>query len=129
LFALPALLPAQSYTASIRGVVTVASQGALPPAKITVIDVDRNTQRATVTDAAGRYVVTALPPGNYTLTAEASGFNKYSRGPFELLDYRSLNIDIFGVLMGQPHGVRGLGFEPEVAGSIWELSQRCPLAA
>lgn len=94
LLTLPALLPAQSYTASIRGVVTDASQGAIPTAKITVVDVDRNTQHATVTDAAGRYVVTALPPGNYTLTAEAPGFNKYSRGPFELLVQQQATIDL-----------------------------------
>jgi uncharacterized surface anchored protein len=75
-FAFSALLFAQSYTASIRGVVTDASQAALPGAKVTVTDVRRNTQQSTVADTAGRYVITALPPGNYRLGVEATGFNK-----------------------------------------------------
>jgi len=66
----------QSYTASIRGTVTDASGAAVPGAKVTVTESERNIPRTTVTDEAGRYVVTALPPGKYTLSVEASGFKK-----------------------------------------------------
>ena len=67
LFAVAALALGQSFTAAIRGVVSDSSQAAVPDAKITVTDVDRNVQHEAVSDNAGRYVVTALPPGRYTL--------------------------------------------------------------
>ena len=47
IFFLPALIWAQSYTASIRGIVTDATQAAVPAATITVTDVDRNLKRTT----------------------------------------------------------------------------------
>jgi len=50
LMLLPALLLAQSYTASVRGVVTDTSQSAVPDAKVVVTDVNRNTTRSAVPD-------------------------------------------------------------------------------
>src|SRR3954463_7556453 len=81
---LPALLLAQSYTASVRGVVTDSSQAAMPGAKVVVTDVSRNIAHSATTDTSGRYVITALPPGSYELTVEASGFNKYLQPAFDL---------------------------------------------
>src|SRR5438552_16521800 len=63
-----------SYTAAVRGVVTDASGGAIPGAIVTVMESDRNVPHTVTTDSAGRYVVTALPPGQYTLSVELSGF-------------------------------------------------------
>ncbi|MGH9697805.1 MAG: carboxypeptidase-like regulatory domain-containing protein [Bryobacteraceae bacterium] len=91
---MPVLLNAQSYTASIRGVVTDASQAPLPAAKVTVTDADRNTSQTATSDNAGRYVVTSLPPGHYTLAVEASGFKKYERSVFELQVQQQATIDV-----------------------------------
>src|SRR6266511_1057512 len=74
--ALPTLLFGQSFTASVRGVVTDSAQAAVPAAKVTVTNVDRNLEHKAQTDAMGRYVIIALPPGAYTLSAEAAGFQK-----------------------------------------------------
>src|SRR5262245_58449829 len=84
LLLLPAVLVAQSYTASVRGVVTDSSQASVPDAKVIVTDVNRNTTHSAMTDSSGRYVITALPPGSYELTAEAAGFNKHSQSVFAL---------------------------------------------
>jgi hypothetical protein len=81
---LPGLLSAQSFTASIRGVVTDNSKSAIPGAKVTVTNVNRNTSQTAVTDGSGRYVITALPPGEYKLAIEASGFARYERSAFQL---------------------------------------------
>ena len=81
---LAAVLWAQSYTASVRGLVTDASGAAIPGARIVIQDVNRNTEFVTVSDAVGRYVVTNLPPSSYMLTAEAAGFKRSVIGPFTL---------------------------------------------
>src|SRR5213083_1000967 len=91
---LPALMLGQSFTASVRGVVTDASHSAIPDAKVTVTDVDRNASHKVTTDASGRYVFTALPPGNYSLDVDASGFSKYSRGAFPLQVQQQATIDV-----------------------------------
>ncbi len=83
-----------SYTAAVRGVVTDTSGAAIPGAAVTITESDQNVPHATVTDAAGRYVMTALPPGNYTLTVEAKGFNKYigSAFPLNVQQQATLNV-------------------------------------
>ena len=60
-------------------VVTDRSGAAIAGAKIAITETERNVPHAVVTDEAGRYAVTALPPGSYTLTVEAPGFKKYSQ--------------------------------------------------
>lgn len=74
----------QSYTAAVRGVVTDSTGASVPGAKVTVIEVERNVPHATTTDEVGRYFITALPPGSYTLTVEASGFRKHTQTGFSL---------------------------------------------
>lgn len=84
----------QSYTASVRGAVTDASGAAVPGAKVVVTESDRGVQHTTVTDSLGRYVVTALPPGNYTLSVEASGFRKHVQASFPLTVQQQATIDV-----------------------------------
>ncbi len=84
----------QTYTAAVRGVVTDASGASVPRAGVSIVDADRNVVHRTVTDEAGRYVVTALPPGNYTVTVEATGFKKYVRGPFPLSVQQQATVDV-----------------------------------
>jgi Carboxypeptidase regulatory-like domain/TonB dependent receptor len=94
LIALPALALAQSFTASVRGVVTDSSHSPVPAAKVTVTDADRNVSQKVNTDTAGRYVFTALPPGRYSLDVEAEGFSKYSRAAFALQVQQQATIDV-----------------------------------
>jgi len=94
LIALPALALAQSFTASVRGVVTDASHSAIPDAKVTITDTDRNVSQKVTTDTAGRYVFAALPPGRYTLGVESSSFGKYARSAFPLQVQQQATIDV-----------------------------------
>src|SRR5438046_1275793 len=94
LFIAPVLAFSQSYTASVRGVVTDSSRAAVPTARVVITNVDRKTQHETVTDSAGRYAITALPPGDYSLSAEAPGFTMYARGPFSLQVQQQATIDV-----------------------------------
>ena len=66
---------AQKPTFDIEGVVTDAQQGVLPGATITAQNVSIGLTRTAVTDAAGRYVIAALPPeGQYAVKVEIPGF-------------------------------------------------------
>lgn len=93
-FAVAFVLWGQTYTASIGGVVTDPAGAVVPGAQVVVRDVNRNVEHRTTSDAAGRYVVTALPPGQYTLSVEASGFKKFVRGPFPLSVQQQATIDV-----------------------------------
>src|SRR5688572_15394746 len=75
---------AQSFTASVRGTVTDDSGASIGAAKVIITDADRGTNFTTTSDENGRYVLTALPPGNYTLSVEASGFKRFASGRFTL---------------------------------------------
>ena len=66
-----------SFTAAVRGTVTDSSGAAVVAAKVTIIEAERNVAHTATTDEAGRYVITALPPGGYTLAVEAKGFKKF----------------------------------------------------
>src|SRR5260370_33927026 len=83
-----------SYTAAVRGVVTDASGGAAPGATVTVTESDRNVPHTVTTDSAGRYVVTALPPGRYTLSVELSGFKTYTQTNIPLAVQQQATFDV-----------------------------------
>jgi hypothetical protein len=68
---------AAQTTATIAGAVADPNGGALPGVAVTATNVDTRLVRTTVTDGIGRYVLPALPPGRYELTAELTGFRRY----------------------------------------------------
>jgi hypothetical protein len=84
----------QSFTAAVRGVVTDQTGAAVADARVIITEAGRNVQHPTTTDAQGRYYVSALPPGQYTMTVEASGFKKYSQSAFPLLVQQQATIDV-----------------------------------
>jgi hypothetical protein len=88
------LASAQSYTAALRGVITDSSGAAVPSAQVVVTEAERNIKHTAVTDDAGRYFLSALPPGSYTLTVEAEGFNRHSQSAFTLALQQQATMDI-----------------------------------
>jgi hypothetical protein len=74
----------QSFTGSVNGTVTDETGAVVGAAKIVVTDRDRGTTFRTVADGSGRFVVTALPPGNYSLVVEAPGFKKFQSAAFSV---------------------------------------------
>ena len=81
---LPLLGWSQSYTSTVRGTVTDSQQAAMPAAMVIATETNRNVTHTTKADNAGRYTLTALPHGSYTLSVQASGFQKYEKPPFQL---------------------------------------------
>src|SRR5215203_2554689 len=68
-------LSAQTPTFNVEGVVTDEQQAVLPGVTVTVRNVATGLSRTVATDAAGRYVFSALPPeGRYEIETELTGF-------------------------------------------------------
>ena len=67
---------AQDYRARVQGTVSDSSSGALPGVTVTLINNGTAVTSSRVTDTQGRYVFDFVDPGNYSVTAELSGFKK-----------------------------------------------------
>jgi carboxypeptidase family protein len=67
---------AQSTTGTISGHVSDSQGLALPGVTVTVASPNLQGVRSTVTSEIGDYVISLLPPGNYTVSFDLSGFQK-----------------------------------------------------
>lgn len=75
IFLLAALtVQAQVTTAGISGTVKDETGALLPGARITVKNLETGVTRTALTDSAAFYHLPGLPPGNYEVAAELSGF-------------------------------------------------------
>jgi len=75
---------AQTNTGEISGVARDTSDAVLPGVTITVTNVGTALKWTAVTDPRGAYVVTNLPVGPYTVSAELEGFRKAEKTGFDL---------------------------------------------
>ena len=75
------LLPAQAQvvTATIQGRVYDTSGAAISDATVTAANPATGLTRSTTASATGDYQITLLPSGDYTITAEKSGFQKAAK--------------------------------------------------
>src|SRR5262245_58435672 len=69
-------LAAQVTTAELSGSVTDPSGGAIGKAKVTATNTGTGQSHEALTDDAGSYLLTLLPPCAYNLSVEAAGFRK-----------------------------------------------------
>jgi hypothetical protein len=88
----PAL--SQEFRATISGHVVDSSGGAVPNAKIQAVNLDTNETATATTDASGSYTVPLLRPGNYKVTALATGFKQYVRDGVILEAAKLVGIEI-----------------------------------
>ena len=70
------ILFAQSDLGKISGFIKDPSGATIANAKVTVRN-NTGVERQTTTNESGYYVITNVPPGLYTMVAEATGFQKY----------------------------------------------------
>jgi len=89
----PPLL-AQQGIAEIKGRVLDVDQGALPGVRVMVRNQETGMFRQTFSTADGNYFVSGIMPGTYELSAELSGFKKYSRRDLRLEIGKTASVDI-----------------------------------
>ena len=81
-------------SASIRGVVTDASGAAVTSATVTTKNLETGAIRISVTGDAGRYLVLALPIGEYEVRVARAGFRDAIRSGIHLVVAQEASVDL-----------------------------------
>ena len=89
----PQLLVAQSDYGSITGFVKDSSGGVVANAKVSIRNESTGDARDVTTNASGYYVVSNLPSGFYSMSAEVPGFKKFESTNNKLDPSATLAID------------------------------------
>jgi len=84
---------AQTDTGSIGGFVKDPSGGVIPKAKVNLRNEGTGQEHSLTTDRAGYYIAPNLPPGIYTMTAEAPGFKRFESKQNKLDSNTTLSLD------------------------------------
>jgi len=91
LFLFVSPIQAQYTTASFGGTVVDSSNAVLPDARVTVRNVDTGFAQSAATDAAGAFLFSRLPVGNYELRVERPGFSTYVQTGITLAVNQAVN--------------------------------------
>ncbi len=89
-----ASLFAQGSEGRISGTVTDESGAAIPMAKVTITDEQRNVSRVVTTDSAGAYAAPNLIPSTYDVHVEFQGFKGADRKDLTLDVAQDLRVDV-----------------------------------
>jgi hypothetical protein len=76
LFVFVSLAAAQSTDAVVSGTVVDPSGASVPGASVRALNINTGVATTVVSNASGIYQLSALPPGDYRISAEMSGFKK-----------------------------------------------------
>ena len=72
-------LAAQVVTVTVQGRIYDSTGAGLPQATVTAVNAATGLSRTTTAGATGDYQIQLLPPGDYTVTAEKTGFQKVAK--------------------------------------------------
>ena len=92
--ALVTLLAQQAPAATLTGRVVDPSGAAVPGSEVHVRNLASNEIATTQTDRDGNYSVSQLPPGTYSLSVEAPGFEKSTQDGLVLKAEGTLDVDV-----------------------------------
>jgi hypothetical protein len=88
------LLPAQVSTGELIGTVTDASGAVIGKAKVSATNTATGVVRETTSEDTGDYIMTLLPPGTYSVSAEAAGFRKTVQNNVTLQINQRIRLDL-----------------------------------
>ncbi|WP_446742156.1 TonB-dependent receptor domain-containing protein [Silvibacterium acidisoli] len=81
-------------TATLSGTVLDSSGAAVPQANLTLTGTENGIVRTYVTDAAGHYLFSQLPPAQYVLNVKMTGFKEYKQNGIVLSAGNSATQDV-----------------------------------
>ncbi len=82
------------YRASLRGTITDASGAVIPGASVSLTNSETNQVLTVQSDSSGLYTFNALPPGQFSLTAERQGFKEKHISPVVLIPEQPNELNI-----------------------------------
>src|SRR5258708_17400068 len=85
---------AQEASSGINGTITDAGQGVVPRAQVTARNTGTNLTASAMSNANGFFEFPNLPPGRYTLTVTAPGFQTTSSTAFSILTGQRARLDL-----------------------------------
>lgn len=83
-----------AQNSSLSGIVADPSGAVVPGAVITLTDVSKGSSQQTKTNRAGFYSLPFVPPGNYSMTVEATGFKRLERTDISVETARVLALNV-----------------------------------
>lgn len=89
----------QSFYGSVVGTVTDSSGSAVPQAGVTMVNMGTAERRVIQTDTSGNYQFVNVPPGQYRVEVEKTGFRRFIREPVTVEVQSSVRIDV-GMQLG-----------------------------
>src|SRR5580698_3866027 len=69
---------------SLRGTVTDPSAAVIPGAKVIATGGPNNVTRTVTSDGQGRFTIANMPPGKYSIRADASGFVTFTKSDVDV---------------------------------------------
>ncbi len=122
---IPAVFPAHAQTsdATISGVVSDATGGAVPGVTVTAIHGETGQRHSAVTNEEGFYALRSLPIGPYLIEAELSGFQKHRREGLTLTTGATVPLDIQLALGERTETVTVSAEAPLLGARTSEISQ------
>ena len=113
--ALSGSITAQTTTGTIQGRVTDGSGSMIPDAKITILNQATGVQQVVQTSSEGNFVQPYVLPGEYTVTVEKEGFDKYVTTGLRLNVQQTVALEI-------PMKVGNIATTVEVSANAVQLS-------
>jgi Carboxypeptidase regulatory-like domain/TonB dependent receptor/TonB-dependent Receptor Plug Domain len=87
-------------TADVTGVVRDVTDAILRVAQVSIVNAATNITRSVTTDEDGRFTLSALPPGLYSLTVEVPGFVPHVKDDVVLTIGSRIHLDIVLLVAG-----------------------------
>lgn len=84
---------AQEYRGRIQGTVTDASQGAVPGATVTLLNMKKGVSSTRETGMEGYYLFDLVLPGTYSVSVEAVGFTKFVQENINLVSRGDVSVN------------------------------------
>jgi Carboxypeptidase regulatory-like domain len=84
----------QAVNSTVLGTVTDSSGAVVANAKVVLTEADTNVSHSSQTNESGNFVFPNVPPGNYFVTVEMTGFKKETRRNIALLVNTNERVDI-----------------------------------
>src|SRR5438270_439228 len=89
-----ASIAAQSYQAQITGVVRDSTGAVIPNARLKATNIATGVESVAESNDQGIYRFLALPPGQYKVSSNMTGFKGFEQGPITLQVNDAVTLDV-----------------------------------